>query len=367
MVATTSERLRVRSKAAQNVSVQLVATDPPEPSGFHIKQLTEPPLKGGEFISTRPIQTMTQNKHYIAIDIAKKSLQVQAPAYACALEYDQDSLEKLLHILQKQPKGTITVFEATGGYERQLIAFLQRHKHPFVLLNPSCVHYFARSKGLKAKTDPLDAKLLLQFAQERQPEPLPAKCPLRQEVAALLDRRSQISEMLGREKCRLQNTEAILIPEIERMIRHLERELKKLESRIEKKVNSEQSLKAHSAIMQSVQGVGKITAWSICAYLSEITEVNRAKLTALAGLAPYNQDSGPYKGRRRITGGRQKVRDPLYMAATTAAIHNAHIKAYVDRLRSEGGRPYKWAITAAMRKLLIHLQTLLKNHEKALV
>ena len=310
---------------------------------------------------------MTENNSYIAVDIAKDSLQVQAPDYACALPYDQTGLKKLYGIIGKQTSGTILVCEATGGYERKLISFLRENDLPVALLNPARVRDFARSEGLKAKTDPLDAKMLQRYAKQRQPEPMPPSCPDREDLAALMDRRSQLTEMLAREKCRLQNTESILEPEIERMIALIEKELMALEKRIKEKVQTNDQLKAQVRIIQSVDGVGPVTAWSICAYLSEITQVNRAQLAALAGLAPYNQDSGKMKGKRRIQGGRQKVRDPLYMAATCAAVHNEHIKKYVDRLRFEKGRPYKCAITAAMRKMLIHIQSLLKNHQKQLV
>ena len=114
--------------------------------------------------------------------------------------------------------------------------------------------------------------------------------------------------------------------------------------------------------MQSVVGIGKTTAWSILAYLSEITELKRNQLIALAGIAPFNKDSGKFQGKRRIEGGRAKVRKCLYMAAQSAAVHNEHIKKYVDGLRARG-KPYKCAIVAAMRKILIHLQILLKKQQ----
>ena len=338
----------------------------PSASWFYIKQLTEPSSTDVEFISTRQIQTMTKNKSYIAVDIAKDSLQVQASDYACALNYDKKGLKKLLSILQKQPEGTILVCEATGGYERMLLSFLTERELPYVLLNPGRVRDFSRSEGVKAKTDPIDARMLLRYAQQRQPEATKPPAPSRRELSVLMDRRSQLTEMLAREKTRLQKSEALVQSDIERMIEFMESELQAVEERIRHTVRSDEELSEHSKIMQSVSGVGPVTAWSICAYLSEITQVNRAEVAALAGLAPYNQDSGKKTGTRKIQGGRQKVRNPLYMAATSAATHNPHIKAYVDRLRFEKGKPYKWAMTAAMRKMLIHIQSLLKNHQKQL-
>ena len=303
---------------------------------------------------------MNQNKTYIAIDIAKDSLQVQASDCACSVAYDSTGLRKITSILKNQPDGAIVVCEATGGYETQLMDFLHRKKHPVCLLNPARVRAFARSAGLKAKTDPLDAKMLLRYANERQPAAKPPKSAHLKKLALLLDRREQVVEMAAREKTRLKSGNTTIESMVKQSIRFLEQQVEKLDQRIKKLIESNEPLKAKNNIIQSVVGVGPVTAWAICAYLPEINEVNRRQLAALAGLAPYNQDSGKKKGVRRIQGGRQKVRNPLYMAATCAAIHNPHIKAYVRRLREEKGKPYKCAITAAMRKLLIHIQSLIK-------
>lgn len=309
---------------------------------------------------------MNQNKSYIAIDIAKESLQVQAPDYACSVIYDSGGLRRIVSILKKQPEGTIVVCEASGGYERKLVDYLQAKKQPVCLLNPARVRAFARSEGLKAKTDPLDARMLLRYAHQRQPSAQPPKNPSLKKLAMLLDRREQVVEMAAREKTRLKSGNATIESMVKQTLRFLERQVEKLDQRIKALIESDTALREKNHIIQSVVGVGPITAWSICAYLPEITEVNRGQLAALAGLAPYNQDSGQKKGKRRIQGGRQKVRNPLYMATACAATHNPHIKAYVKRLREEKGKPYKCAITAAMRKMLIHIQSLLKNQQSAL-
>ncbi len=222
---------------------------------------------------------MTKHKSYIAVDIAKDSLQVQAPDYACALPYKQKGLQQLLSILSKQLEGTILVCEATGGYERPLLALLQERNLPYTLLNPARVRDFARSEGIKAKTDPLDAKMLLRYAQQRQPEPTRPNDPCRQELGTLMDRRSQLTEMLTREKTRLQKAEPLLEPEIEKMIAFIEEQLKALEERIEQSIQSNEELREQSQIIQSVTGVGKVTAWAICAYLGEITASRRRSNT----------------------------------------------------------------------------------------
>ena len=306
---------------------------------------------------------MTSNKDYIAIDIAKNSLQVQAPDKACALTYDSEGLKELLKMTSKN---TVVVCEATGGYERTLISFLNERKVPVALVSPDRVRAFARSDGLRAKTDPLDAAILLRFAQQKHPAILAPVSKEQARIAALLERRSHLSEMLAQEKNRLENSSPLIRRNLLKMIRLLESEIKAIDGRIRKVVRSEQSLHQKEQVMLEVTGVGEITAWTILAYLDEITHTNRSKIAALAGVAPFNKDSGKTIKRRHIQAGRAKVRRVLYMATKTAAIHNPHIKAYVDRLRFENGKPYKWAIVAAMRKLLIHLQVRLKNYEASL-
>lgn len=309
---------------------------------------------------------MTRNENYVAIDIAKNSLQVQAPGGARALDYDRDGLERLESALAKEPSGTIVVCEATGGYERRLVSFLRERGRRVALVNPARVRDFARSEGLKAKTDPIDAGMLLRYAREKRPGPSEWPSPEREDLAALMDRRSHLSEMLAREKNRLQNCPSQLSCSINRMIAFIEDEMARLDRTIRELVASSDRLRRETGIMLGVTGVGEVTAWSVSAYLGEITRVDRRRLASLAGLAPFNQDSGLKQGRRAIQGGRRKIRNPLYMAATAAAVHNPHIREYVQRLRFQRQKPYKCAITAAMRKLLIHMQSLLKNHEEQL-
>ena len=146
------------------------------------------------------------------------------------------------------------------------------------------------------------------------------------------------------------------------MIRFINKELASIEARIRKLINSKPIIKEQVDVMQLTCGIGEITAWTLMAYLEEIGTLGRNQLVALAGVAPYNNDSGPKSGKRSIYAGRAKVRKCLYMAAQTAAQHNPVIKPYVDGLIARG-KPYKCAMVAAMRKLLIHLQSQIKNIE----
>lgn len=303
---------------------------------------------------------MNQDKYnLIAIDVAKDSLQIQSAQRAWLVPNNKDGLARLLKAIQvlKMPW---VVCEATGGYEQILMEFAHKKAIRVTLVNPSRVRAFARSEGLKAKSDPIDAALLLRFAQSKDLKPTPPPSPQQQMLKALMDRRSQLTESLAREKNRLQKSPQCVHKSIEKMIAVIEQELAEIDEQIEHLIHQDHLMSEQSSRIQSVIGVGKTTAWSIIAYLGEITTLRRNQLIALAGVAPFNKDSGKYRGKRRIEGGRAKIRKCLYMAAQSAAVHNQHIKTYVQTLRSRG-KPYKCAIVAAMRKLLIHIQSLLKN------
>ena len=305
---------------------------------------------------------MTSDIQYIAIDIAKQTLQVQSDLKSLSLNYDEVGLKQLRAFI-KQHERPMIIAEATGGYERPLMSMLFKYNISVALINPRLARAFAVSEGIKAKSDPIDAEMLLRFAKEKNPRPTEYIGAEREELGALMDRRSQLTEHIAKEKNRLDKSPKSICGSIKKMIRLLDQELALIEARITKLIDSNEQMKAQSKLMQEVCGVGPNTAWSILAYLSEITALNRNQLVALAGLAPYNRDSGKYKGKRSIQGGRAKVRATLYMAAQTAAIHNPIIKTYVDRLRNEKGKPYKCAMTAAMRKILVHLQSLLKKQQ----
>lgn len=231
------------------------------------------------------------------------------------------------------------------------------------LINPSRLRAFALSEAIKAKTDPIDAMMILRFAQQKHLRPAPPPEPVRQELAAMLDRRSHLTTQLAREKNRLQKCQKTIATSIRRMIRFVEKEIASLDAQIKLLVTKDRRLDAQAQLFQSVKGVGEVTAWTLLAYLGEMSRLQRNQLVALAGVAPFNRDSGKVSARRSISAGRSKVRKCLYMAAHTAATHNPVIKPYVAGLVARG-KPYKCAIVAAMRKLLIHLHSLLKHHHQ---
>jgi transposase len=300
---------------------------------------------------------MTQHQ-FIAIDTGKDLLQIQTEQHALSVTNDARGWQKI-QARADQLEHPLVVCEASGGYERPLLNFLSQAGIPFRLLNPARVRAFAASEGIKAKTDPIDAKVIYAFAEEKKLQPVAPASPEQQSLGELLDRRAQLVELVAQEKNHLEHAGKKLAASCQRLIRVIEKELAKLEDLIRRHIQAHPTFRAQAEILMSVDGVGEVTAWSILAYLPEITSLSRGKLAALAGIAPFNRDSGTTSGKRRICGGRAKVRRVLYMAAHTAATHNSVISAYVRRLRDRG-KPYKCAIVAAMRKLLIHLQSLLR-------
>jgi transposase len=299
--------------------------------------------------------------HYVAIDVSKDTLQIQDDHCSFITENNPKGHRKLLAHLNACSY-PLVVFEASGGYERGLCQFLHKEAISLAMLNPARVRDFARSEGVRAKTDPIDAKMILAFAKSKAVRAIKTPSQNCIKLAAFLDRRGHLVEQLTREKNRLQNSETVILPSIKKMIKILEKEIASMDKAIEDLIGSDVGLKARSEIIQSVKGVGKITTWTILACLGEIEHLNRNQIVALAGIAPFNRDSGKFSGKRSICGGRAKVRNCLYMAAHSAATCNPVIAPYVKGLR-ERGKPYKCAIVAAMRKLLIHIQSLLKKSQ----
>jgi transposase len=296
---------------------------------------------------------------YISVDVSKHQLKVHASQHSFTTTHDASGWHRISTYAAKLSRPLI-VCEASGGYERSLLEAMSQAGLPVRAINAARVRAFAASEGIKAKTDPLDAKVIFLFAQEKKLEPMALPSSQQQRLGDLLDRRGQLVELLAVEKNHLECADKDTLASAKRLIRALEREIEKFEALIVKLIAGDPTLQAQASALTAISGVGEVTAWSVLAYLHEITTVSRNKLVALAGLAPFNRDSGLFKGKRRICGGRAKLRRCLYMAAHTAATHNPVIKPYVAALRNRG-KPYKCAIVAAMRKLLLHFQSILKK------
>lgn len=303
---------------------------------------------------------------YLGLDIAKATLQVATPeGQNLSLPNDRHGHRRLIALARKahtrsgQP--ALIVCEATGGYERSLRTALAKADIACCLLSADRVRAFARAQGLRAKTDPIDAALLLRFAQQSQLQPTPPPNPAHAHLATLVERRSQTVEAISIEQTRLQNSDPAMHPSLKRSIAFHKKEQARLEKDIRAFLAKHPTLQEAATLIRAIDGLGEVTAWAILAHLPELPGLARNQATALAGLAPYNRDSGQTQGNRHIHAGRAKLRKALYMPALVATRYNPHIKAYYQALIARG-KPAKCALVAVMRKLILHIRaTLIQN------
>lgn len=300
----------------------------------------------------------------VAVDVSKRSLRVHSAVERFETANNRDGRRRIARLAGSLAL-PLVVCEPSGGYERPMLENLAKAGVPAILADAGQARHFALSQGQKAKSDPIDAAMLYAFARQRGMQPRPIASATPAAVADLLDRRSQLSDQLAAEKARLDKCPKAALGSVRRHISYLEREIERLEKAIDEEVAKDARAKAVHQALVGIKGVGKITAWSVIGYLPEIGQIDRRRVASLAGLAPFVMESGSWKGHRHICGGRCKVRDPLYMAAASARIHNEIIREFFERLRAKG-KPYKVCITAAMRKLLIHMQSVVKKVESKL-
>jgi transposase len=256
----------------------------------------------------------------------------------------------------------LVVVEATGGYQRAVVAELIAAGHRTAVVNPRQVRDFARGLGLLAKTDRLDAAAIARFGQQARPRLVEHASPERQRLEELVARRRQLIELRAAESCRLETASTkTVIKSVRTVIEQLGKLIRKIEKELSDLVESDDQLQCRSRALQSTPGVGAVTATTLVAELPELGRLNRGQISALVGVAPFNRDSGKFHGRRAIWGGRASVRSVLYMATLTARRCNPAIRAFGQRLAA-AGKPFKVVMVACMRKLLVILNTMLKNN-----
>jgi len=254
----------------------------------------------------------------------------------------------------------LIVIEATGGLERAVVAAMATADLPVAMINPRQAREFARATGRLAKTDQIDADDLAFFGEAIRPEVRPLPEADVQELSALNARRQQLVEMITAERNRLHTALPAARPSIREHIRWLQREKERIESKLQRHIDQNLTLRRKFKIMCSAKGVGPATSFSLLSDLPELGKVNRKEIAALVGVAPFNRDSGRWRGKRTTWGGRASVRSALYMAALSASRHNPVIRAFYERLL-EAGKPKKVALTACIRKPLVILNAMIKN------
>jgi transposase len=298
---------------------------------------------------------------YVGIDVAKawRDLAVRPSGAQWRVANTEAELPALVERLRAL-EPTMIVLEATGGYERLVVARLGAEHLPVAVVNPRQVRDFAKATGRLAKTDQLDAQVLAHFAEAVRPEPRLLSDAATQGLAALLERRSQLVAMLTAEKNRRAQAVKSVRPLIEEHIAWLEHALEQLNQDLDQALQASPLWRAREELLRSVPGVGPILSLTLLADLPELGTLTHKQLAALVGVAPLNRDSGFARGQRIIWGGRARVRSALYMSTLSAVRYNPVLRAFWIRLR-ERGKPKKVALVACMHKLLTLLNAMLKQ------
>jgi transposase len=271
------------------------------------------------------------------------------------------ALAALLSGRRGEDRDVLVVLEASGGCERGLHRALVEAGVPAAIVNPQQVRDFARSQGLRAKTDRVDARAIRRFGEVRQPRPTPVPEPARAELIELLGYRDQIvAEITARTLQRAHLRSAFLLRRADDALERLRQESEVLARLIEATVASDPELSRRAAVLTSFKGVGALVAADLVAHMPELGTLNERQAASLAGLAPFARDSGQRRGVREIAGGRPKVRRALCHAARVGLRHNPALKALYERLTARG-KPGKVALVACMRKAVVILNAMLKS------
>jgi transposase len=301
----------------------------------------------------------------IGIDVSKRELAIAVhPSGASwTSETTAAAIETLIpRLAALQP--TLLVVEATAGYEVTFVAACAAAQLPVAVVNPRQVRAFARAIGRTAKTDAIDADVLALFGARVQPSPRPLPDADTRALADLVARRRQLLEMLTAEQHRLTHVSTGPIArDLRNHIRWLERRVADVDDEIGGAIERSPVWRVHEDLLRSVPGIGPTTARTLLAELPELGRLDRRAIAALVGVAPFNRDSGQWRGRRMIWGGRTAIRNTLYMAALVAARHNAVLRTYYQRLRA-AGKPGKVALVAVMRKLLTIVNAMMKQERR---
>ena len=322
--------------------------------GFSNSELTQ--------MKNTQIQTPSS---WIGIDISKAQLDL-ASGYPdlklpSSVPNSPEGHRKLLSLIASFP-GIKIIFEATGGYEKPLLLTLQKSEIHATRINPAQVRSFAKAKGLLAKTDKIDAKLLAHYGEIFTPKATLPIDPELDELQDLIKYRRHLRNQLHREKMQLEHEHCKPVTAmIRRRIISLQKQLETLTKTITDQAKKSEVLRPAVEILTTVKGVADLTAASLLAAMPELGTLTRKQTAALAGLAPINCDSGTMRGHRKTYGGRSEIRQALYMAAVVSSRFEPILRDFYQRL-IKNGKTQKVALTAVMRKLLIHLNSLMRNH-----
>jgi transposase len=306
---------------------------------------------------------MSQNNMnilYTGLDVAKLSLQLHLAGHSYPLTNDAKGHAQLLKRLRAHPNAQV-VCEATGGYEQRIVRTLQAAGIPVSILEAGRVRHFACAQGQRAKTDPIDAAVLSEYGQAFQPAPTSPASPQQQQLADWSQRRQQLVRLTVIERNHAEHyTDTFRRRQSRQLCHLLEKQIDQCDKAIATLIAQDPQMAHKASRLQAIPGVGQVVASTVLAEMPELGTLNNQTAAALAGVAPYNRDSGTHNGLRSISGGRRAVRQALYMATLSAIRHDRILKDFYQRLCAAGKKPLV-AITACMRKLIILMNRLLKN------
>lgn len=304
---------------------------------------------------------MRNDKIYVGIDVGKTWLDMAVRGIDHVTRHRNDSsgIEALVGIIDTI-KPELIVVEASGGYEKELVETLLLKGEKVAVVNPTRVRALAKAMGVLAKTDEIDAQIIATYAYTIKPEAKAAQDDEELHLKALVTRREQLVNMRTSELNRLGTCHSSTKADIHEHLNWLDHQINILDEEITLLVKGLEKWNQQTKRLQSIPGVGYVTSITIAANMPELGQLNRQQIASLAGLAPFNRDSGAKRGKRRIFGGRQAVRRVLYMAALSASRHNPVIKQFYLHLRAKG-KPFKVAITACMRKMLTIMNAMEKT------
>jgi transposase len=297
----------------------------------------------------------------VGIDVSKAQLDIalRPTGQGWQVPNEEEGITMLVARLQAV-EPTLIVVEATGGMELPVTLALAAAGLPVAVVNPRHTRDFAKATGQLAKTDALDARVLAHFAEAVRPVPRPLPEAHAQELSALLGRRRQLIERLTAEKNRLSAAPVGLRPRMQAHLHWLEHALRDVDTDVARRIRTSPVWRVKDHLLQSVPGVGPVLSHTLVAQLPELGTLTRQRIAALVGVAPFNRESGPLRGKRTVWGGRAHVRTILYMGTLVAVRFNPVLKTFYARLRA-AGKAAKVALTACMRKLLAILNAMLKH------
>jgi transposase len=299
----------------------------------------------------------------MGIDISKQTLDVFDAATGGSRRIPNDAQAIAVLVQRCAAGGMFVLFEATGSYDWLLRQALSAANVPFARVNPARARDFARAAGFLAKTDAVDARMLAAMAQCLRPDAQNAAPVERERLIRLHKRRDQLVAARQQERTRRSECgDAEIADHLDRHLVWLDAEIKALERTIRKLLAAQAELARLQGLLRTAPGIGPVAATTLMALLPELGRRSAKTIAALAGLAPFNRDSGRMRGRRAIRGGRKRVRDALYMAALTASRSNSRFHTEYRRLRS-AGKPAKLALIAIARKLLITLNAMVRDQK----